>query len=1275
VGTPARATSVDRGDDLGTADGFLDGSRAGLRRGSRRGADRSHPRRAGAKKRAEIAAGIAAARSAEVPTRAPVDADAVAHTRQVQEAIPPGLRDSAAAAMETAAPRPPALETTPPARRITEEPPLPRAWHEDEEPTLRMQRPAVDEETQRMPRPVIDEQVTRRMQRAVDEVTQRIERPATGEEVTQRMQLPISDEEPTQRRRRPEPDEEPTQRRRRTEPDEQPTQPRRRPDDILELKHLPEATVMMDANPTSREEARVNYGKVILADPTREVGLFFNPETGVYVVVQGTGHSAEGGAMVLVGHGATGEPEGPRPGGQSQRWKEILDADVGRWQLVAHYHPGRDPNVAGLTRRLPTGLDGDFGLIVSEAYESGGLPRESRIHFRHEGRWGYTDFGYNPRLTEGRFWIDVENPVTGRRQQERFNSLDEFEAWVARATGRPRPPPSGGTPEGGPMPRATAAEPTPPRPQLFIDIQGGPAVRPDTGQPTFLPDLVASTPGARGFLIEPADYVPGYAGITTRHQGDLELARILAQNLPRWPERPAITATNQRDRNFRRMLEQNLPHWPEGPPGIRPQPAPWDWDPTLAFPTQGRTEVLTRPGPTAVPQAFFPPIGGEGRLIPIATGGRPAQQDVIGLQPSRHPELHGQVDRAYWRRPFALASADAATLAAMGQELGRMLRPGGFLELRLLRGGEEAQAHAIAAEIPGARVVVVPARGIRRFVERNGARHPDLSNEEWAILQDAARDVRGEFGALGEGDFQRVVRIYRGTPPPGGGGAPPPEQVRAMAGPGTGEPPVPVVPRQIEEGDTPLMRREGEPAAPTTRPVPEETIAPRPLAEEATGRPPLQPEMPPEGAVRTLPPPAEGPAFVEAAGRLTPAGLESEAARIDALRAAVGRGDIERARGLMDEIVRSTGADLQAVREQLFPLPKELRPGFTAAQLSREEARQLAVERWKNAEQAKKEFGRRLDEARQAASATERAERQTEVLAEVARQLELAGPGLTDKIFNDMVDWIIQEGAKVEQPRYKGRRPATEALVDALRERRAMADTDLKGHVLASVLEENIEAVRQIRERIAELQPDAVFGVKRGGAFLIDVLATGDADLTQISAQTEKHKSGKRTLDLEARIRAAIEKGQRSFVIVDYYMGGHAASEFIDMYRRIIDSERDLDLRFESIWMRERFGYERNEVDQSGERFAHGRLEPQTEVAEDLVGKVHQTVVPVTYVLGDDMKMIFNPKSTDPIVIFDSRGQVVQRIPVGTPHPATGQPLMTPAQILIALMQGYRFAL
>jgi hypothetical protein len=277
-------------------------------------------------------------------------------------------------------------------------------------------------------------------------------------------------------------------------------------------------------------------------------------------------------------------------------------------------------------------------------------------------------------------------------------------------------------------------------------------------------------------ILEPADYVPAFGGIEVTNPRDLAFARILAQNLPRWPSAQADIPTNARDLELALKLGQNLPRWPSKGEDVPPtQPAPWLWQPSLAFPTQGPVLVLTTPGApgtTPVPQAFFPPVGrdvapGVPRLVPLAIGGQTAQQDVFRLQPSTHPELYGQVDQAYWRRPFALSAADSATTAAMGQELGQWLKPGGFLELRLIRGEQdELQARAIAAQIPDSRIVVVPRGAIAAYA-RSGQRPPKLTDEQWTVLEHAGPDIRGEFGALGEGTFARIVRIYRGgTAPP-----------------------------------------------------------------------------------------------------------------------------------------------------------------------------------------------------------------------------------------------------------------------------------------------------------------------------------------------------------------------------------------------------------------------------------------------------------------------------------------------------------------------------
>ena len=137
-------------------------------------------------------------------------------------------------------------------------------------------------------------------------------------------------------------------------------------------------------------------------------------------------------------------------------------------------------------------------------------------------------------------------------------------------------------------------------------------------------------------------------------------------------------------------------------------------------------------------------------------------------------------------------------------------------------------------------------------------------------------------------------------------------------------------------------------------------------------------------------------------------------------------------------------------------------------------------------------------------------------------------------------------------------------------------------------------------------------------------------------------------------------------------MGGHAAGEFTAMFERLITEFPEVqNLRFETLWLRERLGYERNFVE--GGTLAHGGLQKEYEIPEHLRGIVHQKVVTARFVLGDDMHIVFDANSRRPIMIFDNDGQIVQVIEVGVRHPATGVVLSTPREILVALMQGFKF--
>ena len=887
----------------------------------------------------------------EVPT-APREAPAAP-----RETLPP----SAGHPPEEIAPHPELATRPPPVAAPIEAPrppPLPRAAN-DNEPV-----------TRRGPAPVEEEPATPRLPAPTEEepVTQRRPAPAEDEAVTQRVPRPGAEEEAPAAR--PHPAQQPE------------------PEWLAQQKHLPPGSVVIDPEPTNPRRALDDYKERIRESPNREVAIYRNAETGQFIVVQGNENSA------FVAILKSGKHEAPMPGGRKQGWKAVLlGHDVGNWQLVAHFHPVEGGgNTAGMPRRLPSGKGGDLSAMAYESRAAGGAARQSRVNYLDNGELRHTDFGFDPHLDGGPYWVEFEHPVTGVREKHPFPTTKAYHDFFEDVTGRPmreigtatpaasepakpvaapreddyvfyhgttakgqaaieekgvtaqrntgvgddysaafyvtpqeavggeyarqrsasaaragepsegrvlafrvsredmgavvdirpggehraafeafmngpspfadprlpglghlpqtvgeyvvtfghdrrgeyfekflasigmshadaihgdlggigtagiggghpgaeqiairsqrladlltaqlpgrapivpdlpevpraagpgpvgpREAPTRGEPgsvgttgpvhepgvaaraqaaadrlteelaggrraagsgSGGgmppereaPTPRPNVADldesfertfsheppnepepPTPPAPvgaerptgPLFVDIQGGAAVRADTGEPTFLPSLVAQTPGARGVLLEPADFIPGYAGITTTNERDLALARILAQNMPQWPEGPAIgptpVATNEGDRALLRILAEHLPPWPE-PSGIGAQPRPWEWDPSLAFPTQGPVQVLTRPGPpgtTPEPQAFFPPIGhdvvpGIPRLIPIAIGEEQAQRDVARLRPGSHPELHGEVDRAYWRRPFAMSSATPEVTAAMGQEQGIM---------------------------------------------------------------------------------------------------------------------------------------------------------------------------------------------------------------------------------------------------------------------------------------------------------------------------------------------------------------------------------------------------------------------------------------------------------------------------------------------------------------------------------------------------------------------------------------------------------------------------
>ena len=137
-----------------------------------------------------------------------------------------------------------------------------------------------------------------------------------------------------------------------------------------------------------------------------------------------------------------------------------------------------------------------------------------------------------------------------------------------------------------------------------------------------------------------------------------------------------------------------------------------------------------------------------------------AAEDVqrVGLGPALTGVPSHQI---YWRRPFALVRATPDVARGIGAELNRMLRPGGFVEFRVLEATDVPVVREVAKQIEGARVVEVPQAAIRYFRGRGGQRQPGLTDEQWQILEEAAPDVQRQLGALGQGTFDRIIRIIR----------------------------------------------------------------------------------------------------------------------------------------------------------------------------------------------------------------------------------------------------------------------------------------------------------------------------------------------------------------------------------------------------------------------------------------------------------------------------------------------------------------------------------
>lgn len=218
-------------------------------------------------------------------------------------------------------------------------------------------------------------------------------------------------------------------------------------DDIHDA--MPEETVMQGPDPKDPSHAREMYDNSIAESPRREAAIYLNTETGEYIVIQGD----EG--KVSVGGG-----EAPQEAGKQQRWKEILNGgDQGRWELQAHSHPAGPTGVVDPINQWPSGANGDMGVMVNEAQNSG-KARASRIDYVTADGPGHTDFGFDLGH-ERPYWVDAPDG-TGGRTVERFKTMEGYHDFVESKLGGPS---QGDIPDhmSGVGPNASGTEPAAPR--------------------------------------------------------------------------------------------------------------------------------------------------------------------------------------------------------------------------------------------------------------------------------------------------------------------------------------------------------------------------------------------------------------------------------------------------------------------------------------------------------------------------------------------------------------------------------------------------------------------------------------------------------------------------------------------------------------------------------------------------------------------------------------------------------------------------------------------
>lgn len=212
--------------------------------------------------------------------------------------------------------------------------------------------------------------------------------------------------------------------------------------------------------------------------------------------------------------------------------------------------------------------------------------------------------------------------------------------------------------------------------------------------------------------------------------------------------------------------------------------------------------------------------------------------------------------------------------------------------------------------------------------------------------------------------------------------------------------------------------------------------------------------------------------------------------------------------------------------------------------------------------------------------------------------------------------------------------------------------------VLEEILDKNREAYASLRAAMLEKSPDVVIGMERGGALAGETIVRGTPlesrffPLPKTVDPDGKYRfdpsavldfvQGKISVAKAENARLGFPDKQVRIAFTDSFFGGRFAHELKqEVVRRLVQRQENVNVYFESYWIRERFGFEKQTaeglvplVDKNSLRFPAGL---------PYASKYDVHLADAPFVLGDDVDLFFDG-SAAPLFLFDNQGKVTKII-------------------------------